>query len=216
MVDSPYNFPANSKKAEAAAGVPAEPERPALKKVISGNAKIVKPPLGKRIASAFSGDDMHSVANYVVMDVALPALKALLSDVVSQGVDRALFGTGANRGGYRSPVLSNKQAGSTGYSVISTAKATSTPPPTSEKEAPKWNEIVLADRPSAEAVLAQMIETLQSYGMVTVNDLLDLVGITGSFTDLRWGWVDLGGATIRPARGGGYQLVLDNPVDLKK
>lgn len=61
----------------------------------------------------------------------------------------------------------------------------------------------------ANEVLTQMFDLLERYEVVTVSDLYELLGVSGNFTDERYGWTDLRGSRVSRARGGGY--VLDLP-----
>ena len=47
--------------------------------------------------------------------------------------------------------------------------------------------------------------------MATIGDLYDLVGMTGDFTDNKWGWDNLSRASTTRVRDG-YILVLPRPV----
>lgn len=71
-----------------------------------------------------------------------------------------------------------------------------------------FDEIVLETRGDAEIVIEKLRDTLAQYDVVTVADLYDLVGITGSFTDNKWGWYNLRDARVSPVRGG---YLLDLP-----
>ncbi len=58
-----------------------------------------------------------------------------------------------------------------------------------------------------------MYDLLSRYNQVTVSEMYDLVGLTGKFTDERYGWTDLRGA--EPVRvQGGYILGLPKPEPL--
>lgn len=55
---------------------------------------------------------------------------------------------------------------------------------------------------------------ISKYDSVTLADLGEMLGITGDFTDVKYGWTDLKDADIRRARGGGYILLLPPPEPL--
>ena len=78
----------------------------------------------------------------------------------------------------------------------------------------KDQDIVLASRSDAEAVLTQLRSLLNDYGVVTVSDLYDLVGVTSNFTDNKFGWTDLKTAVIKGVRTG-YLLDLPIPQEIK-
>ena len=56
-----------------------------------------------------------------------------------------------------------------------------------------------------------MYELLDTYGLVRVADLKDLVGITGSYTDNRYGWTSLRSAEIVRVRDG-YMIKMPRAV----
>ena len=69
------------------------------------------------------------------------------------------------------------------------------------------NDIVLETRGEAEDVLARMDELVEQYGVVSVADLYDLVGITGNYTDNKYGWTNIRNAEPIRVRDG-YLLKL--------
>lgn len=52
-----------------------------------------------------------------------------------------------------------------------------------------------------------MQDLIDTYGMVSVADLYDLVGINGSYTDNKYGWTHLRSADVQRVRDG-YLLKL--------
>jgi hypothetical protein len=201
----PVLLPSNSHKSRAENQEPKKVE-----KVISGTAKT-----RKRIGSGdgIIAESLHSVAAYLVEDVLLPAFKGLVSDVVSQGVDRLLYGEGSRK---------STRPGYTNYSKASASAAARTAPATEyrtisgrSRARHQFDEIVLPSRGEAEDVLDQLRELADKYEQATVNDLYDLVGLTGSFADDKWGWYfqDLKHAGVKPIRGG-YLLQLPRTQEL--
>lgn len=65
-----------------------------------------------------------------------------------------------------------------------------------------YDDVILNSRREAEDVLDRMYELLDTYKVVRVADLYDLVNITGSYTDNNYGWVDLRTAEIVRVRDG--------------
>jgi hypothetical protein len=59
-----------------------------------------------------------------------------------------------------------------------------------------------------------MDQLIEKYETVSVADLYELLGVTSSYTDEKWGWVDLREATIRRVRDG-YLLDLPKPESLR-
>lgn len=198
---SNYNLPGNSHKAK-------EGGKKNVQKIISGEVTQRKKSLGRRIAETFSGDDAHSVGHYVLFEVALPAIKQLLADAASQGVERLLFG---ERGGGRSSGRSY-----TPYNRVSSGGTSrSSTPPASPKSISRsgYEDILYETRAQAELVLDQLTALIEQYNVATVSDLYSLVGITGSFTDDKWGWASLAGARVRRVQEG-FLLDLPRAVDI--
>jgi len=78
------------------------------------------------------------------------------------------------------------------------------------------DDYVLATRSDAEAVLQSMYNLLDIYGIVSVADYHDLLGISGSFTDNKYGWIDLSDARVeRPYGVAGYMIKMPkaSPID---
>ena len=70
------------------------------------------------------------------------------------------------------------------------------------------------NRADAEEVLDSMLATIDKYGIVSVADMYDLVGITGNYTDNKYGWTDLRSARIERERDGGYTINLPRALPL--
>jgi hypothetical protein len=65
-----------------------------------------------------------------------------------------------------------------------------------------YDDVVVNSRGEAEDVLTRMDELISAYGLVSVADLYDLVGITGNYTNNKYGWTDIRSAQVVPVRGG--------------
>lgn len=202
MTDAPSgtNYPSNSKKKKEEVEQKREPR---VAKTISSEVVERKKPLGKRFMAAFTGDDSRTVGQYVLFEVVLPAAKQLISDVVTQATERFLFG---DSGGRRS-----SRPGYTAYNRMSSTQNRREEPRVLSQRARathNFDEIVLPDRRDAERVLEDLIACVDEYDVATVSDLYDLVGITGSFQDDKWGWYDLRDSRVKRVREG---YLLDLP-----
>ena len=76
-----------------------------------------------------------------------------------------------------------------------------------------YDEIVLESRGEAEEVLERMDDLLDNYGIVSVAAFYDLVGITGNYTDNKYGWTSLRNASVQRLRDG-YLLKLPKALPL--
>lgn len=191
-----------------------------VEKVVTGKVVTRRKPLTRRFAETFIAEDSQSVGRYILLEVLIPAAKDLISDMVSQAVDRTLFGggrSGRGRPGYR-------PSGSTSHvSYNRYASSTTGPPWRREEERPgisrsarrnhDFDEIVLATRAEANEVIDRLFDLISKYEQATVSDLYDLVGLEAKFTDEKWGWRDMRG--VQAVRvGGGYLLDLPKPEQL--
>jgi hypothetical protein len=195
----PVVLPSNSHNAKAKAQPAAKPK---LEKITTGTVKERKKPIFARAAHSMVTEDGSSVFQYVVMEVLVPAAKNMLSDAVSQGIDRMLYGDSGRRSSTRP-----------GYTNYGTSKVTPLRPERREisrtsRARHDFRDIVLDSRGDAEDVLDTLGNLIDKYEMATVADLYELVGIEGEFTDDKWGWLDLSRARVRHVREG---YLLDLP-----
>lgn len=174
-----------------------------VEKVIKGSAKTKKRSDVKKFADVFISEDAGNVKSYILMDVLIPAIKKAISDIVTNGIDMMLYGEAgrskkkspASKISYRSYYESDNDR-RRDYSSIRT------------RSTYEYDDIVLDNRGEAESVLSTMDELVETYGMVSVADLYELVGIQGSYTDNKYGWTkNIRNASVVRVRDG-YLLKL--------
>ena len=68
-------------------------------------------------------------------------------------------------------------------------------------------EPIFATRRDAEEILNYMGDLIDEYGFVTVADFYDLVGVSGNYTDNKYGWTDISNAEIVRVKDG-YMIKL--------
>lgn len=182
-----------------------------VEKVVAGTVKVKKKNEIGRLKDVFISEDVNNVKNYVLMDVLIPAVKKAISDIVTNGTDMILYGSTGNKNRSTNASYVSYRDYS-GRSSGDRFAASNRRPATASYG---YNDIFLDNRGEAEEVLSRMDELLDTYGVVSVADLYDLVGVTGSFTDNKYGWMSLASAKVVPVRGGGYMLKLPTarPLD---
>jgi hypothetical protein len=212
-------FPSNRHKDKAEDTV-VKPEKKEVTQVTQNQVVQRKKSVGKRLTETFVGGDARSVWAFVALDVLVPAARDMLADAVSQGAERMIYGEAQSVGRRSGRRPSGGQHIS--YNKYSGSRRLGPPDERSRHEigmsrraraAHDFNEIVLATRIEAEEVLERLFDLLEKYEVATVADLYDLVGITGTHVDDKWGWVDLRGANIRRVRDG-YLLDVPRPEPL--
>lgn len=218
MEPSERNYPGNSHKDKEER----TEDRPRMKKVIEGAAVERKKPLSRRIADTFTGDDAKTVGDYILFDIIIPAAKSMMSDAVSQGVERMLFGTSSS---YRSRSGSSYSYGSRqqGSGYNSRYRQSQRPDPRERRREEREErdsgfnsgEIILETRKDAEVLLDTMREALSLYHAVSVADVDDFLGVTDDDWMRRTvGWDNLDTASIRRLRTDSYLLELPTPIKL--
>ncbi len=212
------NFPSNSKSDRQPRPESEAPETKKLEKIITGEVKKQKKSFSKRIAEVFLEDDTKSVGSYILHDVLIPAAKSMISDMVGGGLDMLLFGE--RRGKNNSSIRRDGGRTYTSYGSFYSGGGQTRDSRPQQREMSRggrarhdFDEIVLEARGDAEDVLSRLVDNVIDYGQTTVADLYDLVGMTGQFTDHKYGWTDLRNAYVSRVRGG-YLINLPRPQPL--
>ena len=199
-------FPSNSLAERRQSKNEKIPEGKKIEKVITGNVVKQKRSFGKKMADIFIEDSTKSVGSYIFHDVLIPAAKSMVCDMVGWGgmAEMILFGSvrGA-RGGRTGGNMGSR----TNYNKISYQQGRDQRDDRRDisktgRAKHDFDEIVLETRGEAEEVRSHLVDLTIDYGMATVADLYDLVGITSNFTDNKYGWYDLRNSSISRVRGG--------------
>lgn len=182
-------------------------EKKKIEKVVSGSVKTKKKSELKKFADMFIAEDVGNVKTYVVRDVIIPTVKDTLLEVFRM----FLFGGDSTRG--KTTTGSKVSYGGFYNQRSNTTRSASTE--TRSRDRFDFEDIIIERRGEAEAVLDKLYDYLKTYDLVTVLDYYDAVGLTAPPTANKYGWTDLGGSRILPARGGGYIIKLPkvSPID---
>ena len=173
-----------------------------VEKVIQGNVRTRKRSMGKRMRDIFISEDAETIRSYILLDVIVPEIK----EIIMETVNVILFGG-------TKPTPKKK-----GQTYVSYSSYSSPSYKNSQKQIEKrntvndLNDVIFESRGEAEEVLSSLVDIVNDYEIATVADFYDLVGITGSFTDNKYGWPNFQGVTVSRARGGGYVINLPRPI----
>lgn len=207
------DYKPNSHKYKEENRLPAKAEeRPKIEKVVTGKVKTKKKSEIHKFADIFISEDASNVKSYIFMDVLVPAIKKAISDIVTDGIDMILYGGTGH---------SKKRSGGNNATYVSYRSYSDRDRRDDRRRDEgrryskySFEDIILESRGDAEDVLDRLDELIDQYSMVRVSDLYDLVGITGEYTDNKYGWTSLVSARVEPVRGGGYMLKLPNPMPI--
>lgn len=177
-----------------------------VEKVVTGKVITRKQSKVRKFAGEIISEDAKNVKSYVLGEVLIPAIKKAFSDIVKDGIDIILYGEAR---GDRKRSTADKVSYRNYYDRDSHSSRYDRTPVSSYS----YDDIVLTTRGEAEDVLARMDEIVEAYGMVSVADLKDLVGITGHYTDNKYGWTSMRNAYVDRVRDG-YMIRLPRTVAL--
>lgn len=185
-------------------------EEKKVEKVVKGKVKTKKKTEIRKFADVFIAEDAANVKSYILMDVLVPAVKKAISDIVQDGVSMILYGS-ANGG-------SKNRYGNASYVSYRSYSDRDRRDDRRNDYARNrsrydFDDIILDDRGEAEEVLTRMDELIDTYGIVSVADLYDLVGITCDYTDNKYGWTNIRNAEAIRVRDG-YMLKLPKPLPI--
>ena len=144
-------------------------EEKKIEPVVTNAAKTRKKGDIRKLADIFISEDANNVKSYILMDVIVPAAKKAISDIVTTGIDMILYGESGRT--KKNNTVSNVSWRKY-YDQNSDRSATNTS--SSKYGAFNYDDIVLATRGDAEAVLDAMNDIINQYGTVSVSDLYDL------------------------------------------
>lgn len=138
------------------------------------------------------------VKSYIFMDVIIPTIKKALLDGLTTGLEMILYGeagrkknSNASRISYRDYYKDDRRTRERNLT----------------QKSYRYDDIILDNRGEAEDVLRTMDDLIETYGLVSVADFYDLVGVTGDYTDNKYGWTDLRNANVIRVRDG-YMIKL--------
>ena len=205
-------FPTNSFKSKEGARHEPAPEKKVEPLVLKGLVTQRKKPLGAKFKELFLGADARDVGSYLLIDVAIPAAKSLIYDMATQGMNRALYGDSRP----------SPRSGSSNGRYVSYNRMSKPTPPWEDsprtlsrqsRATHSFDDLPFTDREDATEALERLRMLVDQFDVATVTDFYELVGITGSFTDNKWGWNSLRDARVLPSRDG-FIIDLPRPIPL--
>lgn len=198
-------FPSNSKhqKKDSTA-------RPEVKSIVTGGVRVKAKTPTNAFKDVIWGKYVRPALIFAGVSIVLPALKDMAEDAVT-GMIRGAF----NGGEYNRASRTKGNGNYINYSSFSKEKKEE-PRQLSQQARARhdFNELVLDSRAEGDMILETLQDLIDRYGHAKVSDMYGLAGISGSFTDEKYGWFDLTGASVRRHQGG-YLLAMPRtqPID---
>lgn len=164
----------------------------------------------KKARGLVLNDDVKNVVDFIWFDVLVPAAKSMISDAITGGLDLALFGEKRDN---------RKTERDRGRTVVSYSNYYKDRDRHEERPSRRrgrhLDDMIFKKRVEADDVLNSMLDLLDEYHQVSVDDLYDLIGVSSDdFTDKEIGWTNLSRASVERVRGG-YLLDLPRPSALE-
>lgn len=173
-----------------------ELEKKKVEKIAKGTVKTKRK---NGFLSMFISGDMMDIKDYVIQDILIPTIKNTIEDMITNGISMLLNNGETRKGSSRRSSTSSRISYRSYYEREE-----------SERDRDRgrrdrgysYDDVILESRAEAEEVIARLDELIDVYGMASVADLYDLVGISGQYTDNKYGWTDVRSASHVRVRDG--------------
>lgn len=177
------------------------------------NKKITKIANGKinkksknNLTKLFVSEDVENVKSYIFLDILVPTIKKAISEIITEGINMILYGESDKR-------TRSSTASKVSYRSYYDRNEDRVRTLNRSNNGYDYDDIILETRGEAEEVISRMEELIDMYGVVAVADLYDLVGVTGNYTDNKYGWTNINSAQAVRVRNG-YIIKLPKPLPI--
>lgn len=187
------NYKPNSHKSREEQTEPIAETRRA-EKIVSGGVKTKKKNEISKFADVFLPEDIDSVKSHIVSGIIVPMFKKAILNIVETFLD-------VDSSDYKS---SKRSASRVSYRDYYDDRDRDRRPRSETRASSRfdYDDIVIAKRGEAEAVLDHLDALIERYEYARVLDLYDAVDLTPPYTSNKYGWTDLRGAKVVPVRDG--------------
>lgn len=189
-----------------------------IQPITTSAARIREAPMHRKLRETFIQGDARSVWRSMIWETFFPSLRDNFNDALHNGIDSLFNGVG---GGYSHR---GRSRGGGRYANSSISKhnpdralggnSTSERFSDDARRNHDFSVLDIDSRVEAEEVLSQMNLLIDQFDVCTVAEFYQMVRITPSHTDYKFGWEDLGGARVVHSRGA-YYLDLPRPIQLR-
>ena len=180
-------------------------------KVVQGKVKLKKKNEVRKFADVFVAEDAHNVKEYLLMEVAIPAIKNTIIDLITNGVTMLFNG----ETGTRTRKRSGDYVSYRDYSSRDRDRDRRDRRDSGARARFDFDDLVFGSRADADATLEQMDDIIDRYGWATVLDLYESADLGGSapWTANKYGWTSMRSADVIKVRDG-YVIKLPKAMPL--
>lgn len=197
-------------------------EKPQVKSVeFEGGVKVKQKGFGEKLKETFIKQDLEDVRDYIIWDIIVPTIARTINDIICGTSNRIFLGSGYSSSSgnlYRErgvTLVKRTDYGSVSTRTVQARESRSLPERTEQRRSSFSTSDVRFDlRESAEKVLDSMVDYLDVYPFLTVNDFFEMAKAgTPPYTVENWGWrqTDIAMATIEGDARQGYFIKLPSP-----
>ena len=191
-----------------------EDEKKEIKKVVKGKVSVKKQSELKKIANNIIVEEAKTIKDYAIYDVLIPVVKETITSLIKGSIDMLFYGeVRGSRNSYNGK--SGVNASKVSYNSIYDSRRELD----YRRRVPdrySYDDNEFDSKQDAEEVLFRMDEIVEQYGVVTVADFFDLIGVTGNgYTDQNYGWTSTRSASVERTRQGTYFIKLQRPSSIR-
>ena len=178
-----------------------------LKPIVSGDeVETRKKPLTKKFAETMFNTDVKSVKTHLIQDILIPSIQDFIFNGLHDLIDTIFKDGDVSTRGYRSSGRASNVSYDKYFYKPANGSSTAKSEPYETISSPyDVYEHIFTDSGKADRVLEEMRSIISEFGVVTLNDYYELIGVTsklGSGTDADFGWENLDRARVVSVRGG--------------
>lgn len=183
-------------------------EEKRAEKVVQGKVKVKKKNEVRKFADVFVAEDARNVKDYLLMEVAIPAIKNTIIDLITNGVTMLFNGEAGTK-------TKRRSGDYVSYRDYSNRDRDRDRRDASIRGRFDLDDLVFGSRRDADATLEQMEDMIDRYGWATVLDLYESADLGGSapWTANKYGWTSLRSAEVVKVRDG-YVIKLPKAMPL--
>ena len=193
-------------------------ERPRPRGVTSRAVEVKKDTFWDKFKKAWFGENVENAGEFMLFEIGIPAVKATLSDMISNGVEVLLFGESSGR---HSRSRTKESSGYTGMYKRERDRERDARDVRRSSTGYIWEQVEPMSQRDCLSVIAEMKDWAYDNEYVTVGELLDMMKASNlaDYSDDNRGWYaeDLkGNACSCYAVRGGYLLDLPRPRSIRR